>query len=289
MTKDSTLKSLFILPAVAVSALILVGAVVMAAISWQERVAWIGVAVAALPLPLLVARLAFLPLPRTSDALPLVLLVAAAGAFVPIWQMVYEGAAGWAPVSAAAAAVVLLLLYDFWYSRYGRYPDARLDVAAKLPEFELTDLEGNTVRSTDVLGRPAAFLFYRGSWCPICMAQLDELAERRDEMERLGMTVCLISPQPEAHTRRLAEKFGGPFRFFVDKDNRAAGELQIAVKNGVPVGLRGDYGSDTVMPTLFVTSANGTIVFSDQTDNYRVRPEPDIFIAILRRAGAGRK
>ncbi|RLA34664.1 MAG: AhpC/TSA family protein, partial [Gammaproteobacteria bacterium] len=29
----------------------------------------------------------------------------------------------------------------------------------------------------------------------------------------------------------------------------------------------------------------GTIVYSDQTDNYRVRPEPDTFLAILRRAG----
>ena len=44
---------------------------------------------------------------------------------------------------------------------------------------------------------------------------------------------------------------------------------------------------DTVMPTVVVTNANGTILFSDQADNYRVRPEPDIFLAILRRAGVG--
>jgi hypothetical protein len=40
------------------------------------------------------------------------------------------------------------------------------------------------------------------------------------------------------------------------------------------------------MPTVVVTNASGTIVFSDQTDNYRVRPEPDVFLAILRRSGA---
>jgi hypothetical protein len=40
------------------------------------------------------------------------------------------------------------------------------------------------------------------------------------------------------------------------------------------------------MPTVIVTNASGTILFTDQTDNYRVRPEPDIYISILRRAGA---
>jgi hypothetical protein len=40
------------------------------------------------------------------------------------------------------------------------------------------------------------------------------------------------------------------------------------------------------MPTVVVTNSNGTILYSDQTDNYRVRPEPDIYISILKRAGA---
>jgi hydroxymethylpyrimidine pyrophosphatase-like HAD family hydrolase len=48
----------------------------------------------------------------------------------------------------------------------------------------------------------------------------------------------------------------------------------------------GNYAPHTVMPTVVVTDADGTIVFSDQTDNYRVRPEPDMFLAILRRSGA---
>ncbi len=76
-----------------------------------------------------------------------------------------------------------------------------------------------------------------------------------------------------------------PFTVLVDKDNRVAEELGIAVKNGVPVGIPGGYSPDSVLPTLVVTNEKGTILFSDQTDNYRVRPEPDIFLAILRRAG----
>ncbi len=42
------------------------------------------------------------------------------------------------------------------------------------------------------------------------------------------------------------------------------------------------YESDTVLPTVILTNASGHIFFSDQTDNYRARPEPGDFEAILK-------
>ena len=306
MVKNARLKSLFIVPALAVSALIVLVSLVLMVFGIGERLAWFGAALSALPLPLLVAGFMYRPAARTSEFLPLHVLIMLVGLvlagrtmygdFVVSWELyqnvidavvaAFYVSAGSAPALVAIAATVLFLLYLFWYSRYGRYHDARLDVGGKLPEFEVSDLDGNTVRSTEFLGSPAVILFYRGNWCPLCMAQIDELVERYKEMEELGITVALISSQPDTQSRELAEKKGVPFRFLVDKDNKAAEALEIAVANGVPVGIPGDYSSDTVMPTLIVTSAGGTIVFSDQTDNYRVRPEPDIFLALLRRARA---
>jgi peroxiredoxin len=129
-------------------------------------------------------------------------------------------------------------------------------------------------------------LFYRGNWSSICMAQVAEIAARDRELERLGIGVALISPQPVERSRELAASNATAFRFWVDRDNAVARELDIAVNDGVPVGVPGGYDPDTVMPTVVVTNENGTILYSDQTDNVRVRPEPDTFIAILRRAGA---
>jgi hypothetical protein len=39
-----------------------------------------------------------------------------------------------------------------------------------------------------------------------------------------------------------------------------------------------------VFPTAIVTDAEGRILLADQTDNYRVRPEPFTFLAALDRA-----
>ena len=75
--------------------------------------------------------------------------------------------------------------------------------------------------------------------------------------------------------------------FLVDKDNRAAKALDILSENGTPTGLELlGYDSDTVMPTVLITDEKGKIIFADLTDNYRVRPEPDTFIEVLKSHGA---
>ncbi len=305
MPKDARLKSLFVLPAIALSALLFLVSLVMLAISAGYRFGWLGAAMTAAVLPAVLGRLTWRPAARTSEFLPAELFVMVVGLLMAVQGMYGNFVASWGlyqelsgavvsainPTAATAPGLValfcstLFLLYLFWYSRFGRNADARLDVGGKLPEFEVYDLDGNKIRSTEMLGAPAVFLFYRGNWCPTCMAQIDELVARHADMQELGMVACLISPQPEAASRALSERHSVDFRFLVDRDNAAAETLGIAVKNGVPLGVPGDYAADTVLPTMFVTTAGGTIVFSDQTDNYRVRPEPDIFLAILRRAG----
>lgn len=306
MVKNAKLKSLFITPAIVISGILLLVSLIMIAVSSGERLAWLGAAMASAPLPLLITQLMLRPAARTSEFLPLHLLVMLAGLvlagrtmygdFVTSWELYREFVSavvaafhvspGSAPALVAMAASAIFLLYLFWYSSYGRYADARIDVGGKLPDFEVYDLDGNAVHSSSFLGAPAVFLFYRGNWCPLCMAQIDELVERYKDMDELGISVCLVSSQSESQTKRLADRKGVPFRYLIDKNNKAAETLDIAVNSGVPIGIPGDYPENTAMPTLIVTNEKGTIVFSDQTDNYRVRPEPDIFLAILRRAGA---
>jgi peroxiredoxin len=279
-------KSLFIFPAATVSVLLLIWALIQVVAGGPDRTAWIGAAISALPLPFLMLRLLVKPVERTSENLPLLLLLSSVGVMIPAWEQFMEGVVGWGPLSVALVNAVIMLLYVFWYSRFGRIESVQLAVGAKLPAFRLRNAEGDEVASDDLLGSPAVLLFYRGNWCPLCMAQIREIAGRYREMNDLGVKVALISPQPDEYSKNLADKHDVPFHFLIDAENRFAESLGIAINHGVPVGVMGGYARDTVMPTVVVTNANGTIVFSDQTDNYRVRPEPDVFLAILRRSGA---
>lgn len=273
------------MPAAAATNLLLIVAIFMAVAGEHDRIAWVGAAIAALPLPIILARLMLLSVERTSENLPVMLALAAAGTLIAGWEQFVEGTTGWGPMVVSLSAVSILSLYIFWYSRFGRIASASLSVGSKLPDFELPDSNGEIFRTADLSGSPAVLMFYRGNWCPLCMAQIKEIASRYNELGSMGVSVVLISPQPDEQSHRLAAKYDVPFRFLIDKENKVAEPLGVALKNGVPIGLPGGYGPDTVLPTLVVTNASGTIVFSDQTDNYRVRPDPDVFLSILRRSG----
>jgi hypothetical protein len=45
------------------------------------------------------------------------------------------------------------------------------------------------------------------------------------------------------------------------------------------------YDSETVLPTVIITDAGGKVLWSHQTDNYRVRPEPSLYLQVLRENG----
>ena len=267
---NAKLKSLFIFPAVLISLLLLILSAVMALVSGYERTAWLGATIAATPIPFLIGRLMFAPVERTSENLPLLLLIGSFGLLVASWEQFFEGTSGWGPTGVALTSLLLLMVYIFWYSRFGRIESYQLAVGNKLPEFTLRDVDGGQFQSQSLLGSAAILLFYRGNWCPLCMAQIREIVGKYQDIDSMGIKVALISPQPDEQSRKLAAQHQVPFSFLIDENNEVAESLGIGVKHGVPAGMPGGYSPHTVLPTLIVTNGSGTIVFSDQTDNYRV-------------------
>ncbi|TQV71981.1 redoxin domain-containing protein [Aliikangiella marina] len=174
------------------------------------------------------------------------------------------------------------LLYLYWYSSFGNRRNSILKVGNKLPNLSLVDLSQNNFETNQLTGAPSILLFYRGNWCPLCMAQIKEIAADYQQLADRGVQVVMVSPQPQHYTQKLAKRFKAPLIFLQDLDNKAAKYLGICVENGLPLGMQMlGYDSDVPMPTLIITDANGNIVFTDLTNNYRVRPEPATFLRVL--------
>lgn len=171
--------------------------------------------------------------------------------------------------------------YQQWYSRFGRQPSAALAVGQTLPRMQLEQADGSPLDARDIEG-PLLMMFYRGNWCPLCMAQIKEVAQAYRGLAERGIQTVLISSQPHDHTAQLAQRFDVPFLFLVDRGNRVARQLGLLAENGTPTGLQAlGYSSDTAMPTVVMTDAAKRIIFCDETDNYRVRPEPETFIQVF--------
>ena len=183
----------------------------------------------------------------------------------------------------AGVTFISWLIYLRWYSVLGGRDSQALKVGSPLPEFKLESLEGHTVSSESFKAKPHLLLFYRGNWCPFCTAQISELAASYKRLEELGLSVVLVSPQSISKSQTLARQIDAPMVFLRDRDNVAAKQLDILHQWGTPMGIQAmGYDSDTVMPTVIITDETGTIVYSDQTDNYRVRPEPESFEVLLK-------
>jgi len=115
------------------------------------------------------------------------------------------------------------------------------------------------------------------------MAQIKEIAGQYDELDKLGVHTILISPQPHKSIKELADKFKQNFQFLVDYKSKVAKQLGVLAENEIPARFQVlGYDSDIVMPTVIITDKDGKIIFADFTDNYRVRPEPEVFLRIIK-------
>lgn len=255
----------------------------VATLSWHSPLSagWIGVFVLALPNFYLFVWMFMGRRARTSRNLHLLMATNLMGIALVLTDPAME-TDPW-PLVLGNLIFFSSIAYIFWYSHLGGRSNAPLNEGDKLPTFDLKTLEGTTYSSEQFKGSAWLLIFYRGNWCPLCMTQIREVAGRYVELDRLGVKVALISPQPETKTQDLAKRFKVPMTFFVDADFKASKRLNLLAENGVPFGLKWfGHGEDTVLPTVLIINKHGRIVYSDQTSNYRVRPEPDQFLEVAR-------
>lgn len=211
---------------------------------------------------------------RTSRRYPSFVALAVAG-----WAGSFVGWPDLGPPVAGAVLVASLVAYLYWYSEFGVSKSRFLSVGQPLPRFAAFTRGGRAVDSRSLTGSPALILFYRGNWCPVCTAQIDELARDYQELSSRGIRVVLISPQPDGHSEALAKKVALPFEFWEDRGNAAAQRLNIVDPAGLPLGMEAlGYGSETPIPTAILVDAQGVILYSDQAENYRIRPEPGAYL-----------
>jgi peroxiredoxin len=248
----------------------------------QDYLSWGGVLLVATPFVIVIGWvMMFQNIARTSARFPTLIVLGTAGVVLAFWGYTRGGRLE-APLLAIGAWIGFML-YSYWYSSLDRQPNRQLEIGSTLASFDLKDIAGHTVSSSSFGDKPTIWIFYRGNWCPLCMAQIKELVTQYKDLQSLGVRIALISPQPHKYTTALAKRFDVPFDFFTDEGSRAARALGIDHPNGLPMGMQAlGYDSDTVLPTVIITDTGGRVLWTHETDNYRIRPEPDAYLAILR-------
>lgn len=172
--------------------------------------------------------------------------------------------------------------------------EGALKVGAKLPPFALTDPNGNTVKSEDLLAKGKIILtFYRGGWCPYCNLELKALQDHYQEFEQLNALLVAISPETPDNSLTTAEKNDLKFPVLSDIGNEYAKKLGLVFK--MPTDLQDVYsgfGLDVAkhngnkdfelpMPATFIVEKDGTVLKAFVPEDYTERLDPADILAFL--------
>jgi peroxiredoxin len=116
-------------------------------------------------------------------------------------------------------------------------------------------------------------LFYRGSWCPYCNAQLRAFQRSLDLLTGLDVVVAALSVDDEATTRELITKHSLQFPVGHSADARAIAAATGAFVNDDPAYLQS---------TGFVLDPGGRVVVSVYSSGAIGRLVPDDVIGLIR-------
>lgn len=181
----------------------------------------------------------------------------------------------------AAVAIALAIGWFFFRVGAGRPVPDSLRRGQPLPDFRAVTERGEPVRSTELHGTAAVILFVRGSWCPFCSSQVEDLTKYYKDIVDRGARLILVTPKPLETTRRVAKFFEVDFDFWLDESLAAARQLGLLDVQGVPESHKKEYGSDTVWPTALVIDRAGIITYVRLSKTMADRPDPKELLAAL--------
>ncbi|MFG0245262.1 MAG: peroxiredoxin-like family protein [Phycisphaerales bacterium JB052] len=165
--------------------------------------------------------------------------------------------------------------------------DQPLGVSDTIPMFTVSDASSKDVHDLAKLldNGPVVVTFFRGSWCPYCVGELNDLQKNLEDITSAGATVLAISPEKPSETADLIEQKKLGFLFGTDHENELATKLALSFeldattvekykKYGIDVGESN--GSDVwqlPIPATYIIDTDGTIAWSYVDENYRNRPD----------------
>lgn len=122
-------------------------------------------------------------------------------------------------------------------------------------------------------GHHGVVLFYRGSWCPYCNAQLRAFERAADKLAELDIRVVALSVDDEDTTRGLVDKHGLSFPVGHGADADAVAAATGAFVNPEPAFLQS---------TGFVLDPDGHVLVSVYSSGAIGRLVPDDVIGMIR-------
>ncbi|EQC48895.1 redoxin [Bacteriovorax sp. BSW11_IV] len=187
----------------------------------------------------------------------------------------------------------LILFALIGISTYAGNDIEGVKVGANTPVKELKTISGKKLNLVDNT-KNYVLVFYRGSWCPYCMKQLDSIQSEVVPKLDKKTTLVAISVDKDSVAKKMKKKRDYSFEVVSDPKasslmafkiaNKLDDELVEKYKSAYKIDVEGDSGEKhhiVAHPGVFIVK-NGKIVFADVHTNYKERTENSVILKELK-------
>jgi len=143
------------------------------------------------------------------------------------------------------------------------------------PDFELTSDSGETVKLSELRGKPVVLYFYPKDDTPGCTAQACGIRDAYGEFQREGAVVLGVSADDERSHTKFRDKYELPFTLLADTDHSVAEQY-------------GVWGEKKYMGRTYMGISRWTFVIDEDGNVKKVLPDvkpanhADDVLAVLR-------
>lgn len=92
-----------------------------------------------------------------------------------------------------------------------------LEPGSLIPDFALESADGTVYHSNEWRGSYVLMMFHRGTWCPSCRRQLEQLAKNAGTFEKLGVKLVSVLGQKKEAVAVYLQSHPLPFPVLVDE------------------------------------------------------------------------
>ncbi|MCB9771089.1 MAG: redoxin domain-containing protein [Candidatus Omnitrophica bacterium] len=172
-----------------------------------------------------------------------------------------------------------------------------LKVGVTAPDFVANDFRGKKVQlSNSYKEGPVILIFYRGSWCPYCNAQLQQLQANLSKFKEYNASLIAVSVDKIDKAAEAVEGYNLEFDIVSNPKGdileqyglvfTVPDELNKKYKEQYDIDLEAASGrTDHVIaiPATYIIDTNGKIVFAYANEDYKIRTSSEEILEELKK------
>lgn len=164
-----------------------------------------------------------------------------------------------------------------------------LSVGDKVNDFSGTDQNGNNIRLSELLKKGKVIvIFYRGQWCPVCMAHLKKFQDGLMKLKEKGASIVIVTPEKQENIQKTILKTNITVPIVYDENYKIMEQFDVAfvpskgtklIYNTVlRANLKKAHSDDSQtlpVPATFIIDTNSMVEWKHFNRDYKKRASVD--------------